>query len=241
MATRLPRTVAESLKFKEKQHSPLVKARTHDKKADRLRKAEKDAKKKGDPTTPHLQFLERYKALEHLIQPLEELTKKEFRGKLAKEEVGPHELLGHAISKLSQARLKAIMEDPRIGKLNVLMGRRPLARIVDQNESLEDIGIRFKDFVMKKRDLKFALGLQSYKSAQALAMYFTIIRYAADPKAKKKANLVKDQEVLDIANEIFRDVAAHLIEELQLEKDGFFDVGQRKEKAMAALPRGPRA
>ncbi|MCP4502031.1 MAG: hypothetical protein GY822_18900 [Deltaproteobacteria bacterium] len=241
MATRLPRTIAESLKFKEKEHSPLVKVRTHEKKAERLRKVEKDATKKGDPTMPHLQYLERYKALEHLILPMQELTKKEFKGLLAKDEVGPHELLGHAISKLSDARMKAVMEDPRIGKLNVLLGRRPLARIVDDNESLEDIGIRFKDFVLKKRDLKFSLGRNSYKSAQALAMYFTIIRFAADPKAKKKSNLVKDEDVIGVANELFREVSAHLIEELQLKHDDFFEVGKRKEKALSAMPRGPRA
>ncbi len=236
MATKLPKSMPDSFRFQKKDPGALVKSATHHKKAERLRKGEQEAKKAGDPTRPHLQYLERYQALLHAVKPIEEKTRKEFLAHLGQEKMGPHELIGHLIAQLPRPRLELIFKDERIGTLNRLLGRRPLSKIIDDNESLDDLDIKFKDFVMKKRDLKFTMALQTYKASQALALYFTVIRYAADPKAKKKAHLVSDQEVLDVANAVLREVAAHIVEDMQARKDEFFVVNERKERAIAARP-----
>src|SRR5207248_6651489 len=79
------------------------------------------------------------------------------------------------------------------------------------------------------RDFKFQLGIQTYKSAQALAVYLTIVRAAADPKVRKNKNFVTDVDVLSLAGEILRDVTTHIIEEMQNAHDSFFAVGDRKQ------------
>jgi hypothetical protein len=104
--------------------------------------------------------------------------------------------------------------------------------VIQDNEKIADLGITWATFVAKKRDLKFQLGLQTYKSAQALAMYFFIIEAAASPKVRKKANFVQDSDVLTLANDVLRDVATHVIDEMQVHKDRFFDVASRKEDAI---------
>src|SRR5690606_36909248 len=55
--TRPPKSYPQSLRYKAKEEpSPLVKARTHDRKADKI--------KDDDEGRLHLEYLERYKALE---------------------------------------------------------------------------------------------------------------------------------------------------------------------------------
>lgn len=161
-------------------------------------------------------------------------AKKEFQGKLARDEIGPHEVLGHLIGTLPRPRLDLIFKLEQIGQLNALILRpgRQIQKVIDHNEDLQDLGIRFLDFTNKRRDLKYSLGLQSYKSAQALALYFVVLWKAADPKVRKKENLVQDREVLDLANEILREVATHIIENMNLEKKNFLDVGERKTDAI---------
>jgi len=234
--TRLPRSLPESFKFKKEEPSPLVKARVHERRAEKLRDAEKEAAREGesDPTKPHLQFLERMTALHAIVVARTDAAKREFKGKLDKDTIGPHEVLGHVIGTLPRPRLDRLFADERIGKLNALLMQpsRKIQSVLVDNERLQDLGITWGTFVAKKRDLKFQLGLQTYKSAQALAMYFVVIESAASPKVKKKANFVQDAEVLALANEILRDVATHVIEEMQLMKDRFFDVSTRKDDAI---------
>ncbi len=236
--TRLPKSLPQSLRYEKPAPSPLVKARVHQKRAERLRDEEKERAKAGetDPTKPHLQFLERMAALRAAQEPFREKTEREFLAHLAQDTVGPHEVLGHMLAKLPKAHLSRIMQDERIGKLNALILRpaRQVQKVIDDNERLQDLGITFRSFTQKRRDLKIHLGQQSYKSAQALALYFTIIESAADPKVRKKANWVQDTEVLGLANEILRDVATHIIEHMQSQKDRFLDVGKRRDDAMMA-------
>ena len=236
MASKLPKSMPESFRFQKKDPGALVKSATHHKRAETLRANEQAAAKAGDPTRPHLQFLERYQALINAVAPIEAKTRKEFLAHLGQDTMGPHELIGHLIASLPRPRLDLIFKDERIGTLNSLLGRRPLSKIIDDNEALDDLGIKFKDFVLKKRDLKFTMGLQTYKASQALALYFTVVRYAADPKAKKKLHLVSDNEVLDVANAVLRDVAAHIVEDMQARKDEFFTLNDRKDRAIAARP-----
>ena len=240
---KLPQTVADSLKLKKPEPSVLVKARTHEAKAEKLRQQEEEAtreqlgpkKKPGqknddddrpEAPRPHLEFLERWKVLEAALGPISEKAKKEYAAKLG-EDPKPHQVLGHMLASLPRPRLDALMKDPRLPALNVAFGHRPLQKIVADNELLQDLGVTFPVFLEAKRDLKFQLGIQSYKSAQAIALYLTIIRAAVDPKVRKTANFVTDVEVLDHAKDLLREVTTHLIAELQGAHDSFFAVGDR--------------
>lgn len=240
---KLPQTVADSLKLKPAEPSVLVKARTHESKAEKLRQQDDEAnreslapekklrpgqkpEKEVEGPRPHLEFLERWKVLEAAMGPITEKAKKEYFAKLA-EEPKPHQVLGHMLAQLPRPRLDALMKDPRLPALNVLFGHRPLQKIVADNELLQDLGVTWLVFVEAKRDLKFQLGIQSYKSAQAIALYLTILRAACDPKVRKTANFVSDVEVLDLGKDLLREVTTHLIAELQGAHDSFFAVGDR--------------
>lgn len=242
--SKLPHTVPESLRLKKPDPGPLVKARTHERKAEQLRtdrkeadealeKAEAEKRRKGAPRpedegpAPHLEFLERWKALEFTVTPIEARARHEWQNRFNK---APREfeVIGHLVASLPRPRLDALFKDPRIGELNVLLGHRDLKGVIDDNELLQDLGIDFATFVSAKRDLKFQLGIQTYKSAQALAVYLTVVRAAADPKVRKKKNFVTDRDVLGLAGAILRDVTTHIIEEMQAAHDSFFAVGDRQ-------------
>lgn len=241
---KLPHTVPESLRIKKPDPGPLVKARTHERKAEELRterktadlalaKAEADQRKKGAPPIedegprPHLELLERWRALEHAVTPIEARARHEWHNRFG-DEPREFEIIGHLIASLPRPRMDALFKDPHIAQLNVVFGHRDLKGVIDDNELLQDLGIDFPTFVSAKRDLKFQLGIQTYKSARALALYLTVVRAAADPKVKKKKNFVTDREVLDVAGAILRDVTTHIIEEMQGAHDSFFAVGDRK-------------
>ncbi|MBI1946072.1 MAG: hypothetical protein HYS27_10270 [Deltaproteobacteria bacterium] len=243
--SKLPHTVPESLRLKKPDPGPLVKARTHEKKAEELRtdrkeadealaKAEAEKRRKGAPPVedegprPHLEFLERWKALEHTVTPIEARARHEWQNRFG-DAPREFEVIGHLIASLPRPRLDALCKDPRIAQLNVVLGHRDLVKVIGDNELLQDLGIDFATFLSAKRDLKFQLGIQTYKSAQALAVYLTVVRAAADPKVKKTKNFVTDREVLDPAGAILRDVTTHIIEEMQGAHDSFFAVGDRKQ------------
>jgi len=238
---KLPQTVAESLKLKPPEPSVLVKARTHEVKAEKLRQQEevanretlgpkkkpgKDDDDKPEAPRPHLEFLERWKVLEAAIGPITEKARKEYVAKLS-EEPRPHQVLGHMLAQLPRPRLDALMKDPRLPALNVVFGHRPLQKVIADNELLQDLGVTWMVFVDAKRDLKFQLGIQSYKSAQAIALYLTVVRAAVEPKVRKTANFVADEEVLTLAKDLLREVTTHVIDELQNAHDSFFAVGDR--------------
>lgn len=242
---KLPHTVPESLRLKKPDPGPLVKARTHERKAEGLRgerkeaddalaKAEAEKRKRGAPPVedegprPHLEFLERWKALEHTVTPIEARARHEWHNRFG-DQPREFEVIGHLIASLPRPRLDALCKDPRIVQLNVVLGHRDLVKVIGDNELLQDLGIDFATFLSAKRDLKFQLGIQTYKSAQALAVYMTVVRAAADPKVKKTKNFVTDREVLDPAGAILRDVTTHIIEEMQGAHDSFFAVGDRKQ------------
>ena len=217
---KLPHTVPESLKIVKPDPGPLVKARTHERKAEVLRK--------DDEARPHLEFLERWKALEFTVTPIEERVKHEYANKLGTPP-REHEIIGHLIASLPRPRMDALFKHPNVVGLNVTFGHRDLRKIVEDNELLQDLGIDWQTFLDAKRDLKFQLGIQTYKSAQALALYLTVVRAACDPKVKKTKNFVTDVEVLDLAKDLLRDVTTHIIEEMQGAHDSFFAVGDRKQ------------
>ncbi len=246
---KLPQSVAESLKLRKPEPSVLVKARTHESKAEKLRQQDDEASREQlgpqkkqqqfvqgqkrdrsddqvEAPKPHLEFLERWKVLEAVLGPISEKAKKEYAAKLG-EDPKPHQVLGHLLASLPRPRLDALMKDPRLPLLNVAFGHRPLQKIVADNELLQDLGVTWLTFVDAKRDLKFQLGIQSYKSAQAIALYLTVVRAAVDPKVRKTANFVTDVEVLDLAKDLLREVTTHVIDELQNAHDSFFAVGDR--------------
>ena len=223
---KLPHTVPKSLQIVKPDPGPLVKARTHEKKAEAIRDEAKRADE-GEGPRPHLEFLERWKALEFAVTPTEQRAKHEWKNKLGTEP-REHEVIGHLIASLPRPRMDALFKHQNIPKLNVLFGHRDLKKIVDDNELLQDLGIDWQTFLDAKRDFKFQLGIQTYKSAQALALYLTVIRAAADPKVRKTKNFVTDEEVLALAGDLLRDVTTHIIEEMQNAHDSFFAVADRK-------------
>lgn len=243
--SKLPPSVAESLKIKKPEPSVLVQARTHEARAERLRQQDEIASrtplKKPDPRDkhlppkkgsiqapkPHLEFMERWLVLEAALGPITEKATKEYAAKLA-ETPRAHQVLGHLIANLPRPRLELLMHDPRLPALNVAFGHRPLQKVIADNELLQDLGITWLTFVDAKRDLKFQLGLNSYRSAQAVALYLTVVRAAADPKVRKTANFVMDEEILDLAKDLLREITTHVIAEMQDAHDSFFAVGDRK-------------
>lgn len=242
---KLPPSVAESLKLKKPEPSVLVKARTHEAKAEKLRQQDEVAHREklgpADPRDrnkapdknapqapkPHLEFMERWAVLEAALGPITEKATKEYEAKLS-ETPKPHQVLGHLIANLPRPRLDLLMRDERLPALNVVLGHRPLQKVIADNELLQDLGIGWLTFVDAKRDLKFQLGQNSYRSAQAIALYLTVLRAAADPKVRKTANFVTDTEVLDLGKALLREVTTHVIQELQGAHDSFFAVGDRK-------------
>ena len=59
-----------------------------------------------------------------------------------------------------------------------------------------------------------------------------VIQAAADPKVRKGANWVQDVQLLELANEVLREIATHILEEHKLEKEKFLDVGSRRQDAV---------
>lgn len=233
--TRLPKTYPESLRLKPKDPpSALVKARVHERKADRIRE--------DDEGRAHLQYLERWRALEACAQAHAQKAQKELAYRLGHEQPGPHEIVGHLLASLPVPRLKSLFGNAAIPQLNQALSKKNPAKMIGDNELLQDQGIAHADFIRSRQDLRFQLGLQSYKSAQALALYLFVIRAAVDPKVRKRFALVNDLEALEPANLLLRDVVTHIVEHLQLTHDEFFEVGNRGAQARAkTLPRGPRA
>jgi hypothetical protein len=229
MATRkypkLPKTYPNSLKYKDPAPSPLVKAKTHHGKAEELRK---EGGKKGNVI-----FLERWKALEAAMEKMSDKAKKEYLNYHARTDLESWEILGHLIATLPRPRLDRIFKDQRIAELNLRLAKKNLNRLIGDNNYLQDHGINFKAFMTAKRDLKFHLGSQTYKSGMALSLYLTVVRASCDPKVRKSDNLISDAELLEIANGILRDVTTHIVEELQLEVDRFYAVDGRRERVAA--------
>lgn len=226
MATRLPYTVPESLKIVTPEPSPLAKARVHERKAEELRK--------DDDSPLFRQLLERMRSLEFAAQQIAVRTASEYRGYLGKDDVKPYELLGHLIATLPRARMDLLFKDPRIGELNVLISKRDLNRLIGDNEMLQEMGLDFQVFLNARRDLRFQLGLNTYRSGQALGVYFTIVRAAADPKVKKTVNLVQDEAILTLADGILRDVTTHVLDEMRIKNETFLDVADRRAGAEQA-------
>lgn len=220
---KLPHSVPESLKLKAPEHSPLVKAKAHERKAEKLRDDE-DAPEKDE-------YIERFKALQEAVKGMDAKARHEWKGLLGVDEMKPHEVLGHLIGTLPRPRMDLLFRDPRIAELNVALNKRNVAKMIGDNELLEEWGIDFATFLSAKRDLKFQLGLNTYRSAQALALYLSVVRAACDPKVRKTVNVVRDQEILDLANGVLREVTTHVVQEMQLTHDGFFMVGDRRQIA----------
>ena len=134
------------------------------------------------------------------------------------------------MASLSKPRQDLIFKQESIKTLNLLLNKRQPDKIIRNNEGLRDCGIDHRSYINARRDLKFNLGLQAYKASNAIALLLTMVRYACDPKTKKEKSLVKDEDVLGAANALLREIVTHIIEEMQLKNDSFFDVGDRRQR-----------
>lgn len=236
--TRLPRTYPKSLTITPKEPpSALARARVHERKAERIRD--------DDEGKAHVEFLERWRALEACAEAHADKARRELAYRLGHDQPGPHEVVGHLIASLPAPRMKLLFENAAVPALNQALSKKNPAQMIGENELLQDQGIRHADFLRARQDLRFQLGLQSYKSSQALALYLFVVRAACDPKVRKKFALMKDAEAMEPAGALLREVVTHVVGHLQLNHDAFFAVGERaaaKSPAGAkALPRGPRA
>lgn len=231
--TRLPKTYPQSLRLRPKEPpSALAKARVHERKAERVRD---DDEGKG-----FQEYLERFAALQACADDHTAKARRELAYRLGHDQPGPHEVVGHLIASLPAPRLKLLFQNDAISALNLILSKRMPPRLIGENELLDSLDITPQAFLSARKDLRFQLGLQGYKSAQAVALYLFVVRAAVDPKVKKQVSLVKDDEVLAPANTLLREVVTHVVEHLQITHDAFFQIGNRalREKG---LPRGPKA
>ena len=137
------------------------------------------------------------------------------------------EVLGHLVAALPPAMLKRIYGLVEIRELSVLFGKRPLPRLLANNQALKAEGINWNRFNTAKKDLRFQLGHNNYKSALALVLYLYVIRMSCDPKVKKQENFVGDDEVLQPANAILDYVTESIVQHHRLSVDDFMSAPHR--------------
>jgi len=137
------------------------------------------------------------------------------------------EVLAHMVAALPPAMLKRIFALKEIAQLNVIFGKRPLRRLLEANQGLKQEGINWSVFTIAKKDMRFQLGQNNYKSSLALGLYLFIVRCSCDPKIIKKDNFVNDIEVLEQANPILDYVAESIVQHHRLAIDRFNEAPHR--------------
>ena len=219
MVRKPPKSYPQSLKFTPKAVSPLAVA------AGRHQQAREEASKGDMPL--HQVFLTRYIGLEALLKANREKIFKELSMLQSKSNLAEWEVLAHVVGALPPAMLKRIFALPEIAQLNVLFGKRPLRRLLEANQTLKQEGITWAVFTMAKKDMRFQLGQNNYKSSLALGLYLYIVRCSCDPKITKKDNFVNDIEVLEKANPILDYIAESVVQHHRLEVERFKEAPHR--------------
>ena len=219
MVRKPPKSYPQSLRFTPKAVSPLAVA------AGRHQQAREEASKGEMPL--HQVFLTRYVGLEALLQANRKKIFKELSMLQSKSDLADWEVLAHVVAALPPAMLKRIFALEEIAQLNVLFGKRPLRRILEGNQALREDRITWASFTMAKKDLRFQLGQNNYKSSLALGLYLYIIRCSCDPKISKKENFVNDIEVLEKANPILDYIAESVVQHHRLVVDRFKEAPHR--------------
>jgi hypothetical protein len=220
MNRKPPKSYAESLRLTRKPILPLAVA------AGRHQEARAQAQA-GDQSLNQI-FLTRYVGLEALIKEHREKIVKELSILQSKSDLADWEILGHVLAALPPAMLKRIFALSDISDLNVLFGKRPLRRLLSNNEGLKAAGIDWNRFSVAKKDLRYQLGQNNYKSALALVLFLHIVRLSCDPSIKKVENFVNDNDVLAHANILLEDIAEAIVKHHRLSLDRFLDAPHRR-------------
>ena len=171
--------------------------------------------------------MKRYEGVAALLKANQEKINKELSILQSKSGLAEWEILSHVVAALPPAMLKRIFALKEIAQLNVLLGKRPLKRIIEGNQALQRDGIRWASFAMAKKDLRFQLGNNNYKSSLALGLYLYIVRCSCDPKITKKENFVNDIEVLEQANPILDYLTESIVQHHRLVIDRFKEAPHR--------------
>ena len=219
MATKLPKTYAQSMRISRKPIKPLAEA------AGRHQQARADAQE--EDARPHRIYLTRYKGLEALVEANRDKIFKELSSLQSYTHIADWEVLGHLLAALPPAMLKRVYGLTEIPDLSVLFSKRPLRRLLANNSGLKAAGIDWNRFWEAKKDMKFQLGHNNYKSALALTLYLHIVRMSCDPAVAKEENFVEDLEVLKAANAILDYVAESIIQHHRLSIDEFWGAPHR--------------
>ena len=220
MNRKPPKSYAESMRLTRKPVQPLaVAAGRHDEaRAQALQGDEK----------PNQIFLTRYLGLEALITEHRDKIVKEISVLQSKSDLADWEVLGHLLAALPPAMLKRIFSLSEIASLNVMLGKRPVRRLLSNNEALKTAGIDWHRFNLAKKDLRFQLGQNNYRSSLALVLYLHVVRCSCDPKIRKVENFVNDNDVLQPSNVILEDVAEAIVKHHRLSLDRFLDAPHRR-------------
>ncbi|MBL91575.1 MAG: hypothetical protein CMH56_07150 [Myxococcales bacterium] len=219
MATKLPKTYAQSMRITPKAIKPLAQA------AGRHREARAQAQE--DDARPHRIYLTRYQGLEALVEANKEKILKELSSLQSYDQVADWEVLAHLLAALPPAMLKRVFALSEIRELSVLFAKRPMRRLLSQNQGLVGVGIDWNRFQGAKKDMRFQLGHNNYKSSIALVLYLHVVRMSCDPKVQKDANFVEDLEVLKPANAVLDYVAESIIQHHRLAIDEFWGAPHR--------------
>ena len=116
--------------------------------------------------------------------------------------------------------------------LPVAFGIREAVRrqLLAGNQALKKAGMDWNRFMSAKKDLRFQLGHNNYRSAIALVFYLHTVRMSCDPDVKKDQNFVSDEPVLTAANAILDYVAESIITHHRLSVDEFWGAPHRGSK-----------
>ena len=219
MATKLPKTYAQSMRITPKPIKPLAQAAGRHQQA-RAQAQEEDA-------APHRVYLTRYQGLEALVEANKDKILKELSSLQSYEQVADWEVLAHLVAALPPAMLKRVFGLFEIRELSVLFAKRPMRRLLAQNQALIQVGIDWNRFQGAKKDMRFQLGHNNYKSSIALVLYLHIVRMSCDPTIQKDTNFVGDIEVLNAANPILDYVTESIVQHHRLSIDDFWGAPHR--------------
>ena len=118
---------------------------------------------------PHQTFLTRYRGLEAMINANRDKILKELSMLQGYDAVRDWEVLGHLVAALPPAMLKRIYGLVEIRELSVLFGKRPLPRLLANNQALKAEGV-VEPVQYRQERFAFSARHNNYKSALALVL-----------------------------------------------------------------------
>jgi hypothetical protein len=159
---------------------------------------------------PHFLFLEYYALLETLSQANQAKLSHIYRAHLGRESVLRHELIGYFMASLPTATFNAVFGSEALAELNHLLLILPLEEVLQSNTFLAQEKIDLASIIQASRILKYELGVNHKRVANALALYLTVIYACCEPKIKKHTSLAPQVKILTLAAEVIHNIAMHV-------------------------------